>query len=171
MNAVSYLALIIGALLMMDPAELHRHEPVGREKGQIRDGMRYIWRTPELRLMLSLTVIVGTLAINFPVVLPLHREDHLRRQRRHLQRDHHRDGHRRLFGALGRRHIVQRRTERLLFVAGIVFGAAIVVASLAPTLALFLALLVLVGGGPDHVPGHVQHDLAAECRCRRCGVG
>ncbi len=70
LNAVSYVA-VIGALMAMDVNVLHRHPPVARAKGQVREGLRYIRETPELRSILLMTLVVGTLAINFPVVLPL----------------------------------------------------------------------------------------------------
>ena len=35
------------------------------------DTFRYIWREPMLRSNLLLMVVVGTLAINFPVIMPL----------------------------------------------------------------------------------------------------
>ena len=70
LNAVSFV-FIVAALLMMRTGELHRGAPLGREKGQVREGLRYVWHTPELRSTLLLTLIVGTFAINSPVVLPL----------------------------------------------------------------------------------------------------
>ena len=70
LNAVSFV-FIVAALLMMRTGELYRGAPLGREKGQVREGLRYVWHTPELRSTLLLTLIVGTFAINSPVVLPL----------------------------------------------------------------------------------------------------
>jgi MFS family permease len=69
-NAASYVAVIIG-LSMMRRAELHRTEPVVRARGQLREGLRYVWRTPGLRDPLLLVAVAGTLAYNFQVVLAL----------------------------------------------------------------------------------------------------
>jgi MFS family permease len=69
-NALSYLATF-AALLLMRPDELRRGEPVTRAPGQIREGLRYAWSVPVLRANLLLMTAVGTLAFNFPVVLPL----------------------------------------------------------------------------------------------------
>ncbi len=69
-NAASYLAVIIG-LSLMRRSDLHRTEPVARGKGQLREGLRYVWRTPGLRQPLLLVAVVGTLAYNFQVVLAL----------------------------------------------------------------------------------------------------
>jgi MFS family permease len=69
-NAASYVAVIIG-LSLMRRADLHRTVPVPRGKGQLREGLRYVWRTPGLRQPLLLVAVVGTLAYNFQVVLAL----------------------------------------------------------------------------------------------------
>ena len=69
-NAASYVAVIIG-LAMMRTAELHRTEPVERAKGQVRDGFRYVWRTPALRNVLLSVALIGIFAYNFTVTLAL----------------------------------------------------------------------------------------------------
>ena len=42
-----------------------------RQPGQVRAGLRYVWRTPALRVPLVMMAVVSTLAYNFSVVLPL----------------------------------------------------------------------------------------------------
>ena len=70
-NAVSYVAVLI-AVWRMRGDELHRQSKgVARAKGQIRDGLRYVWTTPQLRSTIVLVAIVGTFALNFSVLLPL----------------------------------------------------------------------------------------------------
>ena len=69
-NAVSF-AAVIGALAVMRTAELRTPKRVAREPGQIRAGLRYVWRTPALRVPLVMMAVVSTLAYNFSVVLPL----------------------------------------------------------------------------------------------------
>jgi MFS family permease len=69
-NAASYVAVIIG-LSLMRRSDLHRTVPVARGRGQLREGLRYVWRTPGLRQPLLLVAVVGTLAYNFQVVLAL----------------------------------------------------------------------------------------------------
>ncbi|HUI04995.1 MAG TPA: MFS transporter [Acidimicrobiales bacterium] len=69
-NAASYVAVIV-ALARMRRAELHPAERVRRAKGQLREGVRYAWRTPALRGPLVLVFVVGLLAYNFTVILPL----------------------------------------------------------------------------------------------------
>ncbi len=73
-NAVSYVAVLIG-LSMMRPSELHPTGEVVRAKGQIRDGFRYVWRTPALRNTLLAVAIIGIFAYNFTVTLALLAKD------------------------------------------------------------------------------------------------
>jgi MFS family permease len=69
-NAISYIA-VIGALLRMNRAELHSTPRVQRDKGQLRAGFRYTRRTPELWLPLVFIAVMGSLAFNYQVTLPL----------------------------------------------------------------------------------------------------
>ncbi|MGH2748880.1 MAG: MFS transporter, partial [Actinomycetota bacterium] len=70
LNGFSYVAVISG-LRAMDPSALMRSEPVTRTKGQLLDGLRYVWAKPVLRSSLLLMAVVGTLAFNFRIFLPL----------------------------------------------------------------------------------------------------
>ena len=69
-NALSYVAVIV-ALSMMRTSELNRRPGVVRAKGQVREGFRYVWASPDLRVLLSSMAIVGVFAFNFTVTLPL----------------------------------------------------------------------------------------------------
>jgi MFS family permease len=69
-NAASYVAVLV-ALRMMDPAQLHRMPTVQRAKGQLRAGLRYAWSERMVRTPLLMMAIIGTLAFNFQVVIPL----------------------------------------------------------------------------------------------------
>ncbi|MGE0881801.1 MAG: MFS transporter [Acidimicrobiia bacterium] len=70
LNALSFVAALI-ALGRIDAAALERSIPVPRAKRQIRDGILYAWRVPDLRSQLLLMAVFGTFAYNYPVVLPL----------------------------------------------------------------------------------------------------
>jgi predicted MFS family arabinose efflux permease len=70
-NAVSYLAVLV-ALAAMRTAELHPRERVARARGQIREGIRYVWRTPALRLPMLAMLVVFTFGFNWQVLLPLY---------------------------------------------------------------------------------------------------
>lgn len=69
-NALSFFA-VVGALYMMHPGEFYPYVPVARAKGQIRAGFRYVRESKELGLTLGAVFLIGTLAFNFQVLLPL----------------------------------------------------------------------------------------------------
>ena len=69
-NAMSYLAVIAG-LLAMRPSALFRQRRLPRGKGQIVEGLRYVWSTPRLRWPLVLMAVLYTVSFNFTVLLPL----------------------------------------------------------------------------------------------------
>src|SRR4029079_5681923 len=69
-DAVSFTAVIAG-LWMMRTEELRLPPAVARGRGQVRAGLSYVWKNDELRIPLLIMTIVGTLAFNFSVVLPL----------------------------------------------------------------------------------------------------
>jgi MFS family permease len=74
-NAVSFLAVLVG-LMRMNPAALRpRASPAGRRKHQAREGLRYVRRTPDLWATLLLVGIVALFGQNFRVVLPLLAQD------------------------------------------------------------------------------------------------
>lgn len=68
-NAVSYVAVILG-LRAMSPAELTPTR-APREAGAIREGLRYVWRTAELRRPLVLMSVLYLFSFNFSVLMPL----------------------------------------------------------------------------------------------------
>lgn len=74
LNAASYVAVIIG-LVMMRPGDLFAGSPALRARGQLRDGLRYVWSTAELRIPLLMMALIGTLAYEFSVSLPLFAEN------------------------------------------------------------------------------------------------
>lgn len=69
-DAVSYIAVIAGLLAMRDD-ELFRSAPAPKAKGQVRAGLRYIRAERKLFVPLVMMAIVGTLAFNFSVTIPL----------------------------------------------------------------------------------------------------
>jgi nicotinamidase-related amidase/predicted MFS family arabinose efflux permease len=69
-DAASYV-VVLAALKMMRPAELHRGPPPSRAKGQIRAGLRYVADTPNLWISFVMLAAVGLLSYNFNVTLPL----------------------------------------------------------------------------------------------------
>jgi len=69
-NAASYVGVIV-ALAMMRSTEITRIRTVTRARGQVREGLRYAWRTARIREVLASVVVVGTFAFNFSITLPL----------------------------------------------------------------------------------------------------
>ena len=142
-NAASYIAVIIG-LSMMRSAELHPTGTVRRAKGQIRDGFRYVWRTPSLRNTLIAVAVIGIFAYNFTVTLAL------------LAKNTFHGGagtYSILTACMGAGAVVggllaahrARPTPRLLQVLALVFGALLGAVALAPTLATAAVLIVFMG--------------------------
>lgn len=69
-NGVTYLAVVV-ALAAMHVGELHPRELVAKARGQVREAVRYVWRTSSLRLPLILMTLVFMLSFNFQVLVPL----------------------------------------------------------------------------------------------------
>lgn len=69
-NTVTYAAVLV-ALFRIDRSQLRSAPRVRRGRGQLREGFRYVWATPELRLPLVLLTVIGTLSFEFQVTLPL----------------------------------------------------------------------------------------------------
>jgi len=69
-NAVSFAAVVL-ALKAMDPASLQRPPTAGRRRGQVMEGLRFIWSRSDVRVPLLVLAVVGTLALNWTVILPL----------------------------------------------------------------------------------------------------
>lgn len=72
LNALSYVAVLAG-LLLMRPAELFRGAR-GRRPSVLRgiaDGLAYAARTPRVRVVLVTMMVIGTISVNFNVLLPV----------------------------------------------------------------------------------------------------
>jgi MFS family permease len=69
-NAVSFVA-VVASLMIMDRSTLNPSVPTERAKGQLRDGFRYIAATPKLLYPLIMMSLVGMLAYEFQVTLPI----------------------------------------------------------------------------------------------------
>ena len=67
---VATFGVMIAALSAMDPSQLVER-PAAPGRGGVREAIRYVARTPELRLPLLMTAVLGTLGFNFHVILPL----------------------------------------------------------------------------------------------------
>ena len=167
-NGVSYSAAVL-AFVAMREKEFFAVEPVPRRKGQLREGLRYAWSTPALRLVLVLTAVIGTLAFNFQVVLPLLAKETFGGGAETLGVLYAFMSIGSVIGALVSAHEAQA-TRRFVLGAALAFGAALVVAAFAPTLGLELLVLVPVGAAGIAFTamsnGVIQTECAPEMRGR-----
>lgn len=69
-NTLSFPAVLTG-LALMDPTKLHRQPRATATKGQVREGLLYVWSTPMVRAIVVMVTIIGVLGLNHRVVLPL----------------------------------------------------------------------------------------------------
>jgi MFS family permease len=142
-NAASYVAVIIG-LSMMRRGELHRTAPVVRAKGQLREGLRYVWRTPGLRDPLLLVAVAGTLAYNFQVVLALFARFTFHGGAGVYSALTSAMGGGAVIGGLVVATHIRPNIHRLTAIA-LAFGAVIIALSLAPDLVVALVFIVPMG--------------------------
>ncbi|MCU0311074.1 MAG: MFS transporter [Acidimicrobiales bacterium] len=144
-NGLSFLAPT-AALLAMRRDELNPTTPVPRAKGQLRDGLRYVWATPALRVPLLLMLVVGTLTYEFQVSLPV-----LARETFGVGAA----GFGLLQSAMSIGAIVggllfatrATPTHRRMGLAAAGFGAVVLLLAVAPTYLSALMILPLVGAG------------------------
>ena len=144
-NAMSFVAVLV-SLALMRRSELFPAKRVTRKRRQVRQGLAYVRRSPELLIPLIMIAVVGTLAWEFQVTLPLMAS--------------------KVFGGGAASYGVMasvmgigavvgglisaarpRPRARALCLAAIGWGIAILAAAAAPSLTLELAALVFVGYG------------------------
>ena len=70
LNAASFVAVII-SLATLDRSRLYPAPRAPRAPRQVREGLSYVWRTPKLLVPLMMLGVVGCLAYEFQVVLPV----------------------------------------------------------------------------------------------------
>lgn len=79
MNAVSYLPMLV-ALPLLDSARLHLSERPRKAKRQIREGLGYVRRRPEIVLVLSVAFFIGTFGMKFQMTSALMAQQVFHRQ-------------------------------------------------------------------------------------------
>ena len=144
-NALSFAAVLV-SLAAMRKSELFPAKRVTRQKRQVRQGLRYVRSTPELLIPLVMIAVIGTLAWEFQVTLPLM-----------ASKVFHRGAaaYGVMASVMGAGAVVgglisaarPRPRARALCLAAVGWGIAILAAAAAPSLALELAALVFVGYG------------------------
>ncbi len=142
-NAASF-AAVVTSLLVMNRSALRPSPPAARARGQLREGLRYAAQTPAIAIPLAMMSLVGLLAYEFPVSLPV-----LARQTFH--------GGAEAYGfmtaAMGVGAVVGglftaargHTGLRPMIIAALGFGLAILGAAFSPVLGVAYAALLFVG--------------------------
>jgi MFS family permease len=143
-DSASYVFVLI-ALVAMNGAELHRPPRTPRGKRQVREGLAYVARVPELWITFLMLGVIGALGYNFTVVFPIFVEQGL----------HGSDAQFSLLyacfsaGALVGALLVARRTTiglRAVISGAAGFGVSMLVLSVAPNIEVAYAVAAVVGG-------------------------
>jgi MFS family permease len=142
-NAGSFVA-VVTTLLRMDRSALRPSPPAPRAAGQLRQGLRYVARTPALRTPLLMMALVGTVAYEFQVSLPVMAQQGLHAGAAGYGFMTAAMG----VGAVAGGLMVAARGEigmRTLIIAASGFGVTLLFAALAPSLSIELVALALAG--------------------------
>lgn len=172
LNAISF-AGAITALLRLRKSELRTPEPVPRAKGQLREGLRYVGRRPNLLLPILIVAFMAIFAQSFSTSIAL------------MARQVYGAGASSFgiassafaVGALGGALLAARRVKpsrRFLLTGAVCFGVFQIVAGLAPTYVAFMILLVPAGMALITVNttanATVQLGASPEMRGRAMGI-
>ncbi|HWC84510.1 MAG TPA: MFS transporter [Pseudonocardiaceae bacterium] len=166
-DGASYV-VVLGALIAMRANELRRAPRTPRGRGQIREGLRYVSRVPELWISFGMLLIIGIASYNFTVVLPLFVEHGL----------HGTDTQYTLVyaafsvgGVLGTLAVARRTAVSLrsIVVGAASFGAALTILFVVPNLAFAYPLAALIGG--TSVSYLTATTAIAQLRARRDMIG
>jgi MFS family permease len=144
LNAASFVA-VVTSLVTLDRAAINPSPSSGREPGQLREGLRYVRRTPELGVPLAMMALAGALAYEFQVTLPV-----MAREGLHVGAT----GFGFMTSAMGVGAVVGglfvankgRTGLPTLVLAASAFGVVLLLASVAPSLPTELVALALAGG-------------------------
>jgi MFS family permease len=144
-NAGTFVAVIF-ALTTLDVSTLQPSPPAARSKGQLREGFAYVRHSSSLLVPLGMMALVGMLAYEFQVVLP-------------VVASHSYGGGAQAYGFLtaamgvgaviGGLGVAGRGYSgtKPLIVASTVFGVVILLAAAAPNLVVACIAMLLVGAG------------------------
>jgi MFS family permease len=158
-NAVTFGAVVV-ALYRMRASELTPSPVVPRGKGQLREGLRYVGRRPDLLFVLVVVGFVGMFGLNFQMTMALMATEVYGKG----PAEYGILGSIMAVGSLTGALLAARRGRpRLRLVAGaaVIFGCFEILAGLMPTYEAFALSLVPVGVfalTPDH--GGELHDAA-----------
>jgi MFS family permease len=143
-NAASFVA-VVGSLTTMHLPSLNPSTPTPRARGQLREGLKYVRNKRELFVPLLMMGIVGCLTYEFQVTLPVMASRGLHAGPTGFGFMTAAMG---IGAVLGGLFVAARGNTGLrpLVAAAWVFGIAVSLAALAPSLGIELVTLALVGG-------------------------
>lgn len=143
-NALSYVAVLAG-LHAIRTSELYPSQRLARAKGQLREGLSYVRRRPELLIPMVLVFVIGTFGLNFEITLALVVKNVFRLDAGAygLLTAFFAAGS--LIGALASARRTGPPRQRTLLGAAIVLGLLIIAVGLAPNLPVMAVLLVPTG--------------------------
>lgn len=143
LNAASFVA-VVASLVRLDTSALTTTVPTKRAPGQLREGLRYVFGEPLIAVPLTMMALVGCLAYEFQVVLPVVAQETF-------------GGDARTYGfltaAMGVGAVVGglfvaargRTGLRALVFASLAFGLAMAIVAFAPSLVVALVGMTVVG--------------------------
>lgn len=143
LNALSFAAVVV-VLLRIRVGRLHRRNLSTPQRGQLREGVRYLRRNPELKGPLVLMAVTGMLAYEWTVTLPLLAHDTFGGDASVVGLFFTAMGAGAVIGGLAAAGAL-RATTNSLIVCGLIFSGVLLATSLAPTTALALVALFFMG--------------------------
>jgi predicted MFS family arabinose efflux permease len=142
-NAASFCVVLV-ALFLVRPDQLHRAAPVGRSKGQLREGLRHVRSNPRLLGPLLLLTVTGLLAWEWTVTLPILARDVFRGDAQVVSAMFVAMGSGAVIGVLAIAGILKATAGRLI-ISSLTFAALLLAVALAPVIGVTLILLFLLG--------------------------
>ncbi len=142
-NALSYGAVVY-ALQRMRAADLDTPEPQQRQKGAIRDGMRYIRSRPDIMMILAIVFFAGTFGLNFQMTSALMATEVFGKG----ASEYGILGTTMAVGSLSGALLAARRgvvRHRLVILAALAFGIAVVLGGLMPSYLTFALWTPVIG--------------------------
>ncbi len=143
-NGLSYGAVII-ALLAMRQREFFPSQSAVRGRGQLREGLAYVRRTPELFVPVCMMFVIGTLTYETQVTIPLLAKHTFGGDAGTLSALTVAMGIGAVLGGIGVAVHLGATRRNLLWVT-VVLGSVMILCAAAPTLTAEIALLAVLGG-------------------------
>ncbi|MGI9028788.1 MAG: MFS transporter [Ilumatobacteraceae bacterium] len=142
-NAATYGAVIV-SLARMRTSELTPTASIGRGRGQLREGVRYVRNRPDLLLVMAVVFCAGTFGLNFQVTTALMATQVYDKG----AGEYGLLGSIIAVGSLAGSLVAARRAksrQRLIIVAAVIFGVVTTIAGLMPSYPTFAAILPVCG--------------------------